>query len=183
MEKFRLNIDGKEVFGLPGQTILEVARENDIEIPTFCFDERTKIYGACGLCVCEVEGNPKLVKACATDIMPNMVVKTNTTRVIESRKTNLRLAYWLARLTQTARVMSASSRTVNMKQLSSSSRKRFLFRLLLVEFARIRAKRTADAVSSKSRYRSRCSRDSLLIRISEAKKNSFRSASLTQARA
>ena len=91
MEKFRLNIDGKEVFGLPGQTILEVARENDIEIPTFCFDERTKIYGACGLCVCEVEGNPKLVKACATDIMPNMVVKTNTKRVTESRKTNLEL--------------------------------------------------------------------------------------------
>ncbi len=91
MKKFRLNIDGKEVFGLPGQTILEVARENDIFIPTLCFDERTKIYGSCGICVCEVEGNPKLVKACATDIMPGMVIKTNTKRVIESRKTNLEL--------------------------------------------------------------------------------------------
>lgn len=60
MNKFRLNIDGKEVFGIPGQTILEVARENDIEIPTLCYDERTEIYGACGLCVVEVEGNPKL---------------------------------------------------------------------------------------------------------------------------
>ena len=91
MNKYRLNIDGKEVFGLPGQTILEVAKENGIKIPTFCFDERTNIYGACGLCVCEVEGNPKLVKACATDIMPDMVARTNTTRVIESRKTNLEL--------------------------------------------------------------------------------------------
>ena len=63
MKKFRLNIDGKEVLGIPGQTILEVAKENEIEIPTFCFDERTKIYGSCGICVCEVEGNPKLVKA------------------------------------------------------------------------------------------------------------------------
>ena len=52
MNKFRLNIDGKEVLGLPGQTILEVARENDIFIPTLCFDERTKIYGSCGLCMC-----------------------------------------------------------------------------------------------------------------------------------
>lgn len=91
MKKFNLNIDGKEVVGLPGQTILEVARENDVFIPTLCFDERTKIYGACGLCVVECEGNPKLLKACATEISPNMVIKTNTKRVIESRKTNLEL--------------------------------------------------------------------------------------------
>ena len=88
MNKFRINIDGKEVLGLPGQTILEVARENDIFIPTLCFDERTKIYGSCGLCMCEAEGNPKLLKACATEIAPNMVIRTNTERVIESRNTN-----------------------------------------------------------------------------------------------
>lgn len=91
MNKFRLNINGKEVTGLPGQTILEVARENDIFIPTLCYDERTKIYGSCGICMCEVEGNPKLCKACATEIAPGMVIKTNTERVIESRKTNLEL--------------------------------------------------------------------------------------------
>ncbi len=91
MNKFRLNIDGKEVLAFPGQTILEVAKENDIYIPTLCFDERTKIYGSCGLCMCEVEGNPKMVKACATEIMDNMVVSTMTDRVIESRKTNLEL--------------------------------------------------------------------------------------------
>ncbi|MEL7655353.1 MAG: 2Fe-2S iron-sulfur cluster-binding protein, partial [Bacillota bacterium] len=91
MKKFRLNIDGKEVFGLPGQTILDVAKENDIYIPTLCFDERTEIYGSCGICVVEVEGNPKMVKACATEIAPNMIIKTTTERVIESRKTNLEL--------------------------------------------------------------------------------------------
>ena len=91
MNKFRLNINGKEVTGVPGQTILEVAKENDIFIPTLCYDERTKIYGSCGLCMCEVEGNPKLCKACATTIAPGMVVNTNTEKVIESRKTNLEL--------------------------------------------------------------------------------------------
>ena len=91
MNKFRLNIDGKEVYGLPGQTILEVCRENDIFIPTLCYDERTEIYGACGLCMVEWEGSPKLWKACATEIAPNMVIRTNTPRVIESRKTNLEL--------------------------------------------------------------------------------------------
>ena len=91
MEKYRLNINGKEVTGFPGQTILEIARENDIFIPTLCYDERTRIYGSCGICMCEVEGNPKLCKACATEIAPGMVVQTNTDRVIESRKTNLEL--------------------------------------------------------------------------------------------
>lgn len=91
MNKFRLNINGKEVTGVPGQTILEVARENDIFIPTLCYDERTRIYGSCGICMCEVEGNPKLRKACATEIAPGMVIRTNTERVIESRKTNLEL--------------------------------------------------------------------------------------------
>ena len=91
MNKFLLNINGKEVTGIPGQTILEVARENDIFIPTLCYDERTRIYGSCGICVCEVEGNPKLVKACATEIAPGMVVNTRTDRVVESRKTNLEL--------------------------------------------------------------------------------------------
>ena len=91
MKKFKLNIDGKEVTGTPGQTILDVARENAIEIPTLCYDERLDIYGSCGLCVVEVQGIPKILKACATEISDNMVVSTKTPRVIESRKTNLEL--------------------------------------------------------------------------------------------
>ncbi len=91
VKQYRINIDGKEVTALPGQTILQVARENDIFIPTFCYDERMEIYGACGLCVVEVEGNPKLVKACATEVAPNMIVRTKSERITESRKTNLEL--------------------------------------------------------------------------------------------
>lgn len=94
MNKIKLNIDGKEIFAVAGQTILEVCKENDIHIPTLCYDERTKIYGSCGLCMVEIEGFPKLLKACATEVgpgMPGTIIKTNTTRVIESRKTNLEL--------------------------------------------------------------------------------------------
>ncbi|MDR1292794.1 MAG: FAD-dependent oxidoreductase [Clostridiales Family XIII bacterium] len=91
MKGFRINIDDKELTAFSGQTVLEAARENGIDIPTLCYDERTEIYGACGLCVVEVEGNPKLVKACATTVQPNMIVKTRTERVIASRKTNLEL--------------------------------------------------------------------------------------------
>ncbi|AFA48916.1 molybdopterin-dependent oxidoreductase [Acetobacterium woodii] len=91
MKKYNINIDGKEVTGYPGQTILAVARENKIDIPTLCYDERLEIYGSCGLCVVEVQGIPKILKACATEITPNMIVNTRTPRVIESRKTNLEL--------------------------------------------------------------------------------------------
>lgn len=91
MKKLKLNINGKEVTGFSGQTILEVAKENDIYIPTLCYDERTEIYGSCGLCMVEIEGIPKLFKACATEISEGMIVRTNTDRVKESRKTNLEL--------------------------------------------------------------------------------------------
>ncbi|MDD2496649.1 MAG: FAD-dependent oxidoreductase, partial [Desulfitobacteriaceae bacterium] len=91
MAVYRLNINGKEVTGLPGQTILEVAKANGIEIPTLCYDERIKIYGACGLCVVEVEGNPKLLRSCATEIADGMVVHTDTERIKGSRKVALEL--------------------------------------------------------------------------------------------
>ncbi|WP_053955293.1 molybdopterin-dependent oxidoreductase [Inediibacterium massiliense] len=91
MMKFSLNIDGKEVTAYPNQTILEVARENGISIPTLCYDDRLEIYGACGLCVVEVEGIPKLLRACATKVSDGMVIKTDTLRVKKSRKTALEL--------------------------------------------------------------------------------------------
>jgi formate dehydrogenase major subunit len=91
MSKLRVNIDGIELTGYKGQTILQLAMENGIEIPNLCYDGRLKIYGSCGLCVVEVEGVPKLLRACATEISDNMVVKTRSERIDQSRKTALEL--------------------------------------------------------------------------------------------
>jgi formate dehydrogenase major subunit len=91
MTKLRLNIDGREVTGFTGQTILQVAKQNGIGIPNLCYDEKLKIYGSCGLCVVEVEGVPKLLRACATEISDNMVVRTRSERIDQSRKTALEL--------------------------------------------------------------------------------------------
>ncbi|MEW9121270.1 MAG: FAD-dependent oxidoreductase [Thermotaleaceae bacterium] len=91
MPYIRLNINGREVKGLKGQTILEVAKENGIEIPTLCYDERVEIYGSCGLCVVEAEGNPKLLRACATEASDGMIIQTHTERVKSSRKMALEL--------------------------------------------------------------------------------------------
>lgn len=86
-----LTIDGNRVVGGEGQTILAVARDNGIPIPTLCYDERVKPYGACGLCVVEIQGSPKLFRACATEIKEGMVVSTDTPRLRESRKLTLEL--------------------------------------------------------------------------------------------
>ena len=62
MSRIRLNIDGLEVCGRQGQTILDIARENGIEIPTLCHDERVEAYASCGICTVEAEGSPKLLR-------------------------------------------------------------------------------------------------------------------------
>ncbi|AOY76162.1 NAD(P)-binding protein [Clostridium formicaceticum] len=91
MTKLRLNINGKEVIGYKGQTVLEIAKANGIDIPTLCHDERVKAYGSCGLCVVEVAGVPKLLRSCATEASDGMVVQTNTPKIKGSRKMALEL--------------------------------------------------------------------------------------------
>ena len=89
--KIRVNIDGYEIEAQEGATILQIARENGIEIPTLCHDARVEAYGACGLCVVEVEGSPKLARACATKAADGMVIHTQGERAIQARKVALEL--------------------------------------------------------------------------------------------
>lgn len=91
MDKIKISIDGKEIFAESGKTVLEIAAENNIEIPNLCYNKNLKIYGACGLCVVEAEGNPKLLRACATVATDGMVIKTGTERVLQARKIALEL--------------------------------------------------------------------------------------------
>lgn len=72
-------------------TILNVASQNGIKIPNLCYDGRVELYGACGLCTVEVEGIPKLLRACSTKVTDGMVVHTQTERVKASRKVALEL--------------------------------------------------------------------------------------------
>ncbi len=72
-------------------TILEAAKRIGIEIPTFCHHEKLEPRAACRLCVVEVFGRENLQTACSTYIEEGMVIKTNSERVIDARKTNLAL--------------------------------------------------------------------------------------------
>ena len=91
MMKIKLNIDGRDVAGQTGQTILEIARENGIGIPSLCHDERVEPCGACGICVVEAAGVPKLLRACSTQAAEGMNIQTNTPRVRDNRRAALEL--------------------------------------------------------------------------------------------
>lgn len=84
-------INGNEFSFEPGETILEVARRNNIDIPTLCHLKGATPTGACRICVVEVQGARSLVAACAAPAANNMVVRTESRPVIEARRMVLQL--------------------------------------------------------------------------------------------
>jgi len=69
------------------RNLLEVIRKAGIELPTFCYHSDISIYGACRMCMVEVEGHPAgILPACSTKAVPGMVVKTNTRTIRDMRR-------------------------------------------------------------------------------------------------
>ena len=91
MSEIKLIINGKECVGQQGQTILEIAQNNGIFIPTLCHLATVKHYGACGVCVVEGEKMPKLMRACSTVAADGWVINTESKRVQQARKIALEL--------------------------------------------------------------------------------------------
>lgn len=91
MENIKLTINGKEITAPAGSTILQAAQQNGIYIPTLCYDEAVEVYGACGLCVVEAEGVPKLLRSCSAKVQEGMVIETESERVVKSRKIAMEL--------------------------------------------------------------------------------------------
>ena len=88
-----LTIDDREMGAHATQTILEVARENGITIPTLCNLPGLTPIGACRLCLVEVQGTAKLLTACVTRVTEGMVVKTDSERLRRFRRTTLELLF------------------------------------------------------------------------------------------
>ncbi len=91
MSEIKVIIDGIEVIGQTGDTILDLANKAGIYIPTLCHHESVAKYGACGLCVVEAEKSPKLMRACATNAGDGMVIHTNSPRIAQARKIAMEL--------------------------------------------------------------------------------------------
>ncbi len=83
-----LTIDGRKVQAEEGKTILEVARENNIYIPSLCHHEEVTPYGACRLCLVEVtrNGRERLVVSCLYEVADGLKVKTNSERIAANRQ-------------------------------------------------------------------------------------------------
>ena len=86
-----LTIDKKTVRVPEGTTILEAARSAKLNIPTLCYLKELNEIGACRICMVEVEGHERLVPSCNNVVAEGMVVHTNSPRVREARRVNLRL--------------------------------------------------------------------------------------------
>ena len=91
LDTITFTIDGKKVEAPRGTTVLEAARSADIYIPTLCYDPDLKPYGACCLCVVEIDGMRGLPTSCTTPATDGMVVHTETHGVNQSRRISMEL--------------------------------------------------------------------------------------------
>jgi bidirectional [NiFe] hydrogenase diaphorase subunit len=82
-----LTIDGREIQTEEGKTVLEAARDNNIFIPTLCYNDELNPYGACRLCMVEISrrGRERLVAACLYPVEDGLTVKTDSPRVTAVR--------------------------------------------------------------------------------------------------
>lgn len=90
-ERLNVILDGKITQAYRGETILELCRRNDIEIPTLCDDPRLEPFTSCFVCVVQVAGLKGLQPSCSTKVMEGMKIETHSERIHKARKTALDL--------------------------------------------------------------------------------------------
>ncbi len=86
-----ITIDGKACTGLYGQTILEIARENDIYIPTMCYLTKVSPITACRMCVVDVEGVDGSVLSCQEKAVDGAVITTNNDELFRHRQNIMKM--------------------------------------------------------------------------------------------
>ncbi len=91
MEAVTITLNGVEVGGYAGMTILELANESGVYIPTLCHDKHLASTGACRLCIVEDERSGALLASCVAPINPGMTINTNSPKVLEHRRKILKL--------------------------------------------------------------------------------------------
>lgn len=88
-----ISINGKKYKAEAGQTILEVARANQIPISTLCYHPDIKIQGSCRLCLVEIKGRNGLHASCSTPVEEGMQVATDSPNISRAKQTNLELIF------------------------------------------------------------------------------------------
>jgi len=90
-KKINITINGKKYKADSGQSILDVARANDIYITTLCHHPDLKIQGSCRLCNVEIKGKNGLHTSCSTEVSDGMKITTDSPNIKRARKINLEL--------------------------------------------------------------------------------------------
>lgn len=95
MKNVSLRIDGKRVRAPEGATILEAAKQAGIDIPTLCHSDGLKPYGACRMCMVEIQKDDrtKLVASCVYPVEEGLVVQTKSETVIKIRRMIIELLW------------------------------------------------------------------------------------------
>ncbi len=83
-DTIEFTIDGKEIKGQPGQTIIEAAQDNGVYIPRLCYLKGLVPHGSCRLCTVIANGRPQ--SACTQPIAPGMVVENETEKINSIRR-------------------------------------------------------------------------------------------------
>jgi len=88
MSEILLQIDGKAVRATEGMTVLQAARSAEIPIPTLCHHDKLEPFGACRMCMVEVEvrGRKNYVVSCLYPVAKDLVVRTRSERVDKIRR-------------------------------------------------------------------------------------------------
>ncbi|HTH13102.1 MAG TPA: NADH-dependent [FeFe] hydrogenase, group A6 [Spirochaetia bacterium] len=91
MNTVNIKINGKPVAVPAGTNVLKAAKAADTKIPALCAHPDLKAWGACGICVVKVEGSPKMVRACTTEVVEGQNYITHDADIVETRRTTLEL--------------------------------------------------------------------------------------------
>jgi NADH-quinone oxidoreductase subunit G len=86
MAAVKVTIDGRELSVEKGTNLIEAARLAGVFVPHFCYHPGLPVVGVCRICLCELEGRPKLVAGCATTVEEGMKIITRSAMVAEARK-------------------------------------------------------------------------------------------------
>lgn len=89
-DKNTITLNGRTVAIENEKNLLEVIRKSGIELPTFCYHSELSVYGACRLCIVEIDGMG-VQTSCSTKVTPGMVVRTHTDQLRKMRKIYLEL--------------------------------------------------------------------------------------------
>jgi len=86
-----ITIDGKRCEGVYGQTILEIARKNDIYIPTMCYLTKVSPIAACRMCVVNIQGVDGMVLSCQEKAVNGSVIETNNQELFRHRQNIMKM--------------------------------------------------------------------------------------------